>query len=306
MSPTSLPAPVPSQVVISSAFESSLGVAQLVQLATVLDQGLLGLPAPSAPTPPPASSTTSATTAAVLPNSPSPPCHGLGTLRWFERDVVAAPLSFKSSSAMIQETDGQQGPTLAGPADARTSSSMGVMCSASEAQAVREAVLRSGMWTAPQAGAGSQETSSPTEPASTPSQGNGSTSTGHSANASSSVGGGTGTGKNSSSTPSVFLPSPVEAHSTAHVSLPSGTYVFRILEMTPPPRSVPSPSLPHSSTDSGATSSSTPSPSPTSVLLLHGFLGSSDDWRPLMHGLAAAGSRCVAMDLPGKVLWDAN
>ncbi|GFR45865.1 hypothetical protein Agub_g7316 [Astrephomene gubernaculifera] len=34
-------------------------------------------------------------------------------------------------------------------------------------------------------------------------------------------------------------------------------------------------------------------------LFLHGFLGSSADWLPLMHALAAAGHRCVALDLPG-------
>ncbi|GIM13679.1 hypothetical protein Vretimale_16741 [Volvox reticuliferus] len=34
-------------------------------------------------------------------------------------------------------------------------------------------------------------------------------------------------------------------------------------------------------------------------MFLHGFLGSSLDWRPLMRALAAAGHRCVAIDLPG-------
>ncbi|GIL50277.1 hypothetical protein Vafri_6487 [Volvox africanus] len=34
-------------------------------------------------------------------------------------------------------------------------------------------------------------------------------------------------------------------------------------------------------------------------MFLHGFLGSSSDWRPLMRALAAAGHRCVAIDLPG-------
>ena len=36
------------------------------------------------------------------------------------------------------------------------------------------------------------------------------------------------------------------------------------------------------------------------TVLLHGFLGAPDDWRPIMAGLAAAGRPCVAVGLPGS------
>ena len=35
------------------------------------------------------------------------------------------------------------------------------------------------------------------------------------------------------------------------------------------------------------------------VLLLHGFLGQAEDWQPITEGLAIAGMRCIALDLPG-------
>jgi pimeloyl-ACP methyl ester carboxylesterase len=38
---------------------------------------------------------------------------------------------------------------------------------------------------------------------------------------------------------------------------------------------------------------------PPPFLLLHGFLGEAGDWAALARGLAAAGHRCVALDLPG-------
>jgi isochorismate synthase/2-succinyl-5-enolpyruvyl-6-hydroxy-3-cyclohexene-1-carboxylate synthase/2-succinyl-6-hydroxy-2,4-cyclohexadiene-1-carboxylate synthase/O-succinylbenzoate synthase len=36
----------------------------------------------------------------------------------------------------------------------------------------------------------------------------------------------------------------------------------------------------------------------TVVVFLHGFLGSSEDWLPIMHALALS-SECVSIDLPG-------
>lgn len=35
------------------------------------------------------------------------------------------------------------------------------------------------------------------------------------------------------------------------------------------------------------------------MVFLHGFLGDSEDWTPVMEALQCAGHRCVAIDLPG-------
>ncbi|KAF5837289.1 hypothetical protein DUNSADRAFT_4552 [Dunaliella salina] len=55
-------------------------------------------------------------------------------------------------------------------------------------------------------------------------------------------------------------------------------------------------SSPHSLSPSHSTC---PLPSSGLVVLLHGFLGSSQDWRAHMQGLAAHGHTCLAIDLPG-------
>lgn len=47
----------------------------------------------------------------------------------------------------------------------------------------------------------------------------------------------------------------------------------------------------------GPCSSRVPSQRP--FVFLHGFLGGSSDWLPVMRALAVAGHRCVALDLPG-------
>ena len=49
---------------------------------------------------------------------------------------------------------------------------------------------------------------------------------------------------------------------------------------------------------SGASSSSSSAVEQPPVLLLHGFMGAADDWRPLMQSLGLQ-RRCVALDLPG-------
>ncbi len=65
----------------------------------------------------------------------------------------------------------------------------------------------------------------------------------------------------------------------------------RGLEVLPPGESS---TLPHSSSN-GSSNSCCSRP----FVFLHGFLGSCADWLPLMRALAAAGHRCVALDLPG-------
>lgn len=43
----------------------------------------------------------------------------------------------------------------------------------------------------------------------------------------------------------------------------------------------------------------TPHASEGVLLFLHGFMGAAEDWVPVMHGMAACGYQCYAMDLPG-------
>eukprot|EP00887_Chlorella_sp_A99_P005642 scaffold1.g5642.t1 len=66
----------------------------------------------------------------------------------------------------------------------------------------------------------------------------------------------------------------------------AGTYDFRVIDTHPTP----------SDSSNGNNTGGSRQPA---VLFLHGFLGASADWLPLMAALAAGGQRCVALDLPG-------
>lgn len=71
------------QAVISSSFESSLGLAQLAQLAAAVD-------AAAAPSP-------------AAAGSPAPESHGLGTADWFSADVVPDGAALRGAPELALE-----------------------------------------------------------------------------------------------------------------------------------------------------------------------------------------------------------
>lgn len=70
----------------------------------------------------------------------------------------------------------------------------------------------------------------------------------------------------------------------------AGSYDWSLLEALPPAAAAAG--------SNGGNGSSPAQPEQPPVLLLHGFLGAADDWRPLMAALGLR-RRCVALDLPG-------
>lgn len=82
-------------------------------------------------------------------------------------------------------------------------------------------------------------------------------------------------------------PQPQVQRRSCSVQTAGASYAFSLLEAVPAEASRGS-----SSSGSGSTAYQPP------VLLLHGFMGAADDWRPLMQSLGLQ-RRCVALDLPG-------
>lgn len=83
------------------------------------------------------------------------------------------------------------------------------------------------------------------------------------------------------------VPQPQLQRRSCSVQTAGASYAFGLLEAVP---------VEASSGSSGNGSGSKGDQPP--VLLLHGFMGAADDWRPLMQSLGLQ-RRCVALDLPG-------
>lgn len=205
--------------VLSSSFESSLGVAQLAQLAAAFDA------------------------AAGLAGSTQ---HGLATLSWFAEDLLPAS---PEGLELLQP--------LASPADSDSSSdgSMSVSLAAAEHAVARSTALSIALDAQRGAAAGQQTAQL-----------------------------------------ALLRLSPVQKG--------PGYYKFSLLEVLPPANAaMSSGSSPSNSSSSsnGSGNGSCPgglAPGQAPVLFLHGFLGSAEDWLPLMQALGTQ-RRCVALDLPG-------
>lgn len=227
------------RVVVSSAFESSAGIALLAQLAAAVDVRMAaGGPAQTQPA-------WQAT-------------HGLGTLGWFGSDVVQRPLL--PAAPALQQQQQQQG-----PAASRAASG----CSVGAADS-----LLSGLAASMAARAGGEHGGSNTAAA-------------------------VGSNGAVAPTPCCQLEASTGAlEQRLEVSSSTGaTYRFRALHL---PCSTPSTSGASSSQNgsSGSSNSGAAAQPPVTLVFLHGFMGSAEDWIPLMEGLQPLAS-CLAVDLPG-------
>ncbi|KXZ52492.1 hypothetical protein GPECTOR_9g536 [Gonium pectorale] len=254
------------QVVISSAFESSVGLSGLLQLAAAVDSWQQQQPAAAA-------------------NSPAGPTHhGLGTLQWFSADVAEPPLRFEPQ--LLRPTSASSGAAVA--ASSHGSASAG---------AVGPVAADGGGYLPLQALCGGVEQSNRLLQGA---QLNGPQRTDAvAANPDPWVGAGAHGGITQRDLsveaflrPDLLSPNhPATPSSSHHRADDGGQCPLRVavrgIELLPPTAAA------------SARSHGAALPAPPPFLFLHGFLGSSTDWLPLMRALAAAGHRCVALDLPG-------
>lgn len=211
------------QVVISSAFESSIGLAQYAQLAAAVNS----------------------MSSALHEGFTQLPAHGLGTAHWFQHHAVPHALLSQPGSAAasvpIGPAEAAAQPQLLENASEQaqsemSSSSIGISMATAEVitQQARDRLASSA---------------------------------------------------HASSSGSCMT----EVRWRQDVQTSLGLYSFDVLEYTRA-----------AAGDSSARQSQQQQQhlQPT-VLLMHGFLGQAEDWRPLASGLTMAGVRCVAVNLPG-------
>ena len=209
---------------------------------------------------------------ALDPHRGPPVAHGLGTLSWFGRDVVPQPLQIRGRRV---ETGSRSG----------SGSELSYSASVDEASLLLRDLARSHL---------AQNTPSP-----------------------------------SPSAPDVFAASHRMASLQIRIRIRiSGvdaplSYTFRGTQLHPSPSAIsrrklqvalrpqhqqhkqpPNCAPTHPATDLGPSpAASAPPPPPpaplTQFVFLHGFLGSCEDWTPLMKAVAEAGHSAVALDLPG-------
>ena len=328
------------KAVVSSSFESGVGVALLTHAAAAVDRvaaaacsaGSGAVASSVAPPAAPAASLTgappfvplfhssngkirSSSSSSSSVSSGAATAHGLGTLTWFDQDLTSPGLLQLLEARAVA---GAEVAAAAGAATARVSMSevpLGcaeeVLCAAGDAAAAHAAGARS---------ATSQAGKHPTSSSSTDSS------------SSSREGldndGGAGILSSSSSTNGVnpmaasqfrqppdgvllnsalisMLPTPEAVE--YQVELPESSLAVTAgvegttgvtarvagLLLTPASSSRASSSMGSSGSSSGSSSNNLP------LVFLHGFLGGSADWRPLMSAMAAAGHPCLAVNLLG-------
>eukprot|EP00798_Chlamydomonas_sp_ICE-L_P027191 gene27191-2435_t len=336
------------QVIISSSFESSAGIAILCELASAVDQGMGHSRAPiqilnqgqsqGSSRPIPASGARSMSLASGAVGC-MPVSHGLGTLSWFldadtprqSTDETGQP---SSSSSASSSGCSQSGGTTSSVTESRCTESRSSESKRTESRSTESTSTESSSTNSSQ---GSASASSKTPEPNATRANNSSSSASHSSglearreggdangNRPGAWGGGSTTGVHSQKHLQRLLTDSGKTVTCAEMgqhALRAGSeqyknpntgdagvrssnpycgdikvlsfqrsvhvagveYTFQVLEVA-------------GTQAEGTGAKSVPKPP---VVFLHGFLGCGGDWRPVMDGMAAAGHRCIAIDLPG-------
>ena len=252
------------QVVVSSAFESSVGIAVLAQVAASLDRGLTL----AASTPASSNNCSNGNGAKSHQQPGTATCHGLGTLPWFRQDTSSPQLSFSPLT--------------------KGNGSSGVACTSNEAWSLLQHAASP---------AGQQQLRNKTLGSPNPS-----------ASSDTHAAGQTATSFHQVETAAwgEYTFRVIEINPASPWAEPSGNDNMSTLTPSLSPSSAASfnnnmltlttPSAPSQAPSSTLSARSLPSLSPPPFLFLHGLLGSSEDWLPIMQGLAAAGHRCTHVE----------